>query len=111
MVKMKIITTIGHSNKGKTTQIKFLYDYLTKQGAFVLYYEAVGAHYEDFMAVLIWEAKMISLCSIGDYADDDEEDPQNELWHLKYIQDGIDLAKKWNSDFLINVLSLEGITE
>ncbi len=94
----RVISVTGEENKGKTTLIKFVYDALKQAGANTLFYEQTGAYFEDFKSVLIWNCKIIAICSIGDEAD--EED----LW--KYIKDGIDLAINYNADFLINVLSL-----
>lgn len=96
----KVITVTGEENTGKTTLIKFVYDVLRQSGAIVLLYEQTGAYFEDFHAVLVWNCKIIAICSIGDEADKEEKD----LW--KYIKDGIDLAINYNADFLINTLSI-----
>ena len=100
---MKIITIEGKENTGKTTLVKELYRYLNLRGAFVLYYEVTGAHYEDFHAVIIWNSKVIAFCSIGDYADKDVYNAENKLWPFTYIEKGIELAiRKYPADILIN---------
>ncbi len=99
---MKIITIEGNENTGKTTLVKELYRYLNLRGAFVLYYEVTGAHYEDFHAVIIWNSKVIAFCSIGDYADIDENKADDKLWPYAYIKKGIELANKYSAIILIN---------
>ena len=96
----KVITVTGEGNTGKTTLIKFVYDTLRQSGAIVLFYEQVGAFFEDFHTVLVCNCKIIAICSIGDEADKKEKDP----W--KYIKEGIDLAINHNADYLINALSI-----
>lgn len=101
---MKIITVIGKSDTGKTTLIKSVYESLKRQGAFVLYYDVTGAHYEDIRAVVIWRGKTIAFCSIGDWADDDYK-INGDLWHLSYIKEGIEIARGKEADILINALT------
>ncbi len=95
----KIITVTGENNTGKTTLIKFVYDSLKQAGANILFYEQIGAYFEDFKSVLVWNCKIIAIYSIGDEADEKEK----AAW--KYIKDGIDFAINYNADFLINALS------
>ena len=108
--KPRIITVTGKRNSGKTTLVKNVYNYLVKQGAFILYYDVTGAHFEDIRAVVIWKGKVIALCSIGDYADDDFK-TDDTLWPLTYIKDGIDIAIKHKAEILLNTYSSGNMTE
>ncbi len=101
--KMKVVTVIGKENTGKTTLIKYTLDMLVKSGAFVLYYDVTGAGLDDIRAVVIWNGKVISFCSIGDEADDDEENENDELWQLSYVKQGIEIAQKNKADIIVNV--------
>ncbi len=93
---MKIITITGKQNTGKTTIIKKLYEHLLSQGAFVCYYDVTGAHFEDIHAVVIWKRKVICICSVGD---------DNLHGGLSYIEEGIQIAKKYGTEILINALT------
>lgn len=97
---MKVITVQGECNRGKTALVKYVFETLKQAGAEILYYKEVGAYFEDIHCVLRYDCKVIAICSIGDIADEEEKDD----W--KYIKDGIELAKNYAADVLINVLSI-----
>ena len=103
---MEIITISGDENVGKTTLIWAVYNKLLADGAESVYFNIVGADAKDFHAVIVWNGKIITFCSIGDIADKKE----NDDW--KYIEDGIEMALNHNAEILINALSLNsGLTE
>lgn len=89
---MKIITIEGDKNAGKTTLVRNVLRRLVNDGAEVLYYEACVYLYDDFHAVVIWHARKITLCSIGDL--------------ISYIRGGIIRARDTLSDILLNVRTL-----
>ena len=104
--QMKIITVVGNTNTGKTTLIKYTFDMLVRNGAFVLYYDVTGAKLDDIRAVVIWNGKVISFCSIGDEADDDIEDENDFFWRLSYIRDGIKIATSHKAEIFLNACNL-----
>ena len=89
---MKVITIEGDKNAGKPTLVRHVLHRLVNDGAEVLYYEACGAFRDDFHAVVIWHARKITLCSIGDSP--------------KYVRDGVNYAKKVSSEILLNTRTL-----
>lgn len=89
---MKVITIEGDKNAGKTTLVRHVLHRLVNDGAEVLYYEACGAFRDDFHAIVIWHARKITLCSIGDL--------------ISYVRDGIAQAKDTFSDILLNTRTL-----
>ncbi|MDE6245598.1 MAG: hypothetical protein K2M50_08080 [Treponemataceae bacterium] len=89
---MKVITIDGEQNSGKTTLVRHVLRRLVNDGAEVLYYEVLGHLRDDFHAVVIWHARKITLCSIGDA--------------ITYIRDGIGRAKATWSDILLNTRTL-----
>lgn len=107
---MNIITITGNQNTGKTTLVKDLYKYLVSQNAFIRFYEATGAYFEDFNAVVIYHGKVISLCSIGDFSAEGYEE-NDELGALEYVKGGIEIAKKYKADILVNVRTSTNMTE
>ena len=95
---MKIITVTGEENVGKTELIWTVFDKLMKSGGELTYFHIVGEDANDFHAVLVWESKIIAVCSIGDKAD--KEKPVEQ-----YIKDGIEMARRYCAEILINALS------
>lgn len=89
---MKVITIEGDKNAGKTTLVRNVLRRLVSDGAEVVFYEAGGYLYPDFHAVVIWRARKITLCSIGD--------------SITYIREGIKRAKENSSDILLNTRTL-----
>ena len=73
MIKIKIITITGEENCGKTSLVKYLFELLKQMGAEVIFYKLVGAHFEDFITILMLKGKLIAICSLGDAAYDDEK--------------------------------------
>lgn len=89
---MKVITIEGGKDAGKTTLVRNVLRRLVNDGAEVVFYEAGGYLYPDFHAVVIWRARKITLCSIGD--------------SITYIREGIKRAKENSSDILLNTRTL-----
>lgn len=89
---MKVITIEGGKNAGKTTLVRNVLRRLVNEGAEVVFYEACGYLYPDFHAVVIWRARKITLCSIGDL--------------ITYVQGGVKRAKENSSDILLNTRTL-----
>lgn len=89
---MKVITIEGGKDAGKTTLVRNVLRRLVNDGAEVVFYEACGYLYPDFHAVVIWRARKITLCSIGDL--------------FGYIQGGVKRAKENSSDILLNTRTL-----
>ena len=89
---MKVITIEGGKDAGKTTLVRNVLRRLVSDGAEVVFYEAGGYLYPDFHAVVIWRARKITLCSIGD--------------SITYIREGIKRAKENSSDILLNTRTL-----
>ena len=89
---MKVITIEGGKNAGKTTLVRNVLRRLVNEGAEVVFYEACGYLYPDFHAVVIWRARKITLCSIGD--------------SISYVQGGVKRAKENSSDILLNTRTL-----
>ena len=89
---MKVITIEGGKDAGKTTLVRNVLRRLVNDGAEVVFYEACGYLYPDFHAVVIWRARKITLCSIGDL--------------FSYIQGGVKRAKENSSDILLNTRTL-----
>lgn len=108
--KLKVITITGDQNTGKTTLVKDLYKYLVNQNAFIRFYEAAGAFFEDFNAVVIYHGKVISLCSIGDFSSEGYEE-DDELGALEYVKVGIEIAKKYEVDILVNTRTSTNMAE
>ncbi len=89
---MKVITIEGEQNSGKTTLVRNVLRRLVNDGAEVVFYEACGYLYPDFHAVVIWRARKITLCSIGD--------------SISYVHGGVKRAKENSSDILLNTRTL-----
>jgi len=96
---LKVITIFGDNNSGKTTLINYVFTKLMETGGELTYYHIIGADTRDFHAIVIWEGLIIAFCSIGDPADEEIENK----W--KYIEDGIENAKKFNAEILLNAVS------
>ena len=89
---MKVITIEGGKDAGKTTLVRTVLRRLVNDGAEVVFDEACGYLYPDFHAVVIWRARKITLCSIGDSID--------------YVHGGVKRAKENSSDILLNTRTL-----
>lgn len=89
---MKVITIEGGKDAGKTTLVRNVLRRLVSDGAEVVFYEACGYLYPDFHAVVIWRARKITLCSIGD--------------SISYVHGGVKRAKENSSDILLNTRTL-----
>ncbi len=100
---IRIITVSGKPDAGKTTLIWAVYNKLMETGGELTYFHIVGADARDFHAIVVWEGKIIALCSIGDVADKAVKDD----W--RYIREGIEMARNHEVEILINALSLEGV--
>ena len=94
---MRIITVMGDSDIGKTTTIKNALAKLLSKGAALIFYKILGADNQDFHAVVLWKSRVIALCSLGDTG--------NKNACFKYVVDGLNLAKRYNADVLVNALS------
>lgn len=89
---MKVITIEGDQDAGKTTLVRHVLHRLVNDGAEVLYYKVCGTFRDDFHAVVIWHARKITLCSIGDL--------------ISYVRDGIARANDTSSEILLNTRTL-----
>ncbi len=85
----------------KTTLIWAIFNKLMETGGELTYFHLVGADANDFHTVVVWQGKIITICSIGDKADPESGDE----W--KYIKDGIQLALDKKTEILLNVFSDE----
>ncbi len=98
----EIITVFGPENSGKTTLIWAVYNKLMESGGELTYFHIVGADARDFHAIVVWEGKIIALCSIGDKVDE-ENKPKLDDW--QYVKDGIEIAKEYKAEILVNTVS------
>ncbi|MDY6030436.1 MAG: hypothetical protein SPI86_01610 [Treponemataceae bacterium] len=105
---MKIITIFGDENVGKTTLVWDVFNKLMETGAELTYFHVFGADGRDFHAIVVWEGKIIAICSIGDVAYEEDikdsgisEDEKSFL----YVKNGIDMARKYKAEILLNVVS------
>lgn len=94
---MRIITVMGDSDIGKTTTIKDALVKLLSKGAVLIFYKVIGADNQDFHAVVLWKSRVIALCSLGD------SDDKNG--GFEFVVEGLNLAKRYNADVLVNALS------
>lgn len=94
---MRIITVMGDSDIGKTTAIKDTLAKLLSKGAVLIFYKIIGADNQDFHAVVLWKSRVIALCSLGD------SDDKNG--GFEFVVEGLNLAKQYNADVLVNALS------
>ncbi len=95
----EIITVFGPDNSGKTTLIWNVFNKLLADGGEVTYFHLLGNDANDFHAIVVWKGKIIAICSIGDKADEDCKDDG------KYIKDGIEVAKEYEAELLLNAVS------
>lgn len=108
-ISLRVFTVIGKPDAGKTTLIWAVYNKLMETGGELTYFHIVGADARDFHAIVVWEGKIIALCSIGDIADKKENEKEEDWDAWKYIKDGIEMARNHEVEILINALSLEGV--
>ena len=92
---MDVIVVEGKKNTGKTNLVNYVFETLKRYGAEVIFYKKIGAHFEDFMAVVMWKGKTIALCSHGDDCsergkkkDDYIKSAVNDLFSFKKDYDG-----------------------